>query len=66
MSLITADHLQWLIYVKTESHVYVCIKKLVQNLLAFLIPHLVNVNVDLSYLYFTHSLFQVSITQIQQ
>ena len=43
-----------------------CIKKLAQNFLAFLIPHLVNGNVDLSYLYFTHSLFQISITQIQQ
>ena len=65
MALITADHLQW-IYVKKESHVYMCIKKLAQNFLAFLIPHLVNGNVDLSYLYFTHSLFQISITQIQQ
>ena len=27
ITLITADHLQWNIYVKTKSHVYVCIKK---------------------------------------
>ena len=37
--LITADHLQWTIYVKTRSHVYMSIKKLAQNFPALLIPH---------------------------
>ena len=27
MSLITADHLQWSIYVKTKGRVYMCMKK---------------------------------------
>ena len=39
LTFITADHLQWTIYVKTNSHVYMCIKKLAQNLSALLIPH---------------------------
>ena len=66
MSLITADQLQWTIYVKIKSRVYMCIKKLAQNFPGLLISHQVNGNVYLSYLYFTHSLLQVSVTQIQQ
>ena len=38
-SLITAGHLQWTIYVKTKSVVYMCIKKLAQNFPGLLIPH---------------------------
>ena len=66
MSLITADQLQWTIYVKIKSRVYMCIKKLAQNFPGLLISHQVNGNVYLSYLYFTHSLLQVRVTQIQQ
>ena len=39
MSLITSDHLQWTIYVKTKGCVNMCIKKLAQNFPGFLIPH---------------------------
>ena len=39
MSWITADHLQWTIYVKTKSRVYMCIKKLAQNFPGLPIPH---------------------------
>ena len=52
MSLITADHLQWNIYVK--------------RVLSRPPSHQVNGNVYLSYLRFTHSLLQVSPPQIQQ
>ena len=38
MSLITADHLQWTIYVK-KSRVYMCIKKLAQDFPGLLIHH---------------------------
>ena len=66
MSLITADYLQWTIYVKTKSRVYMCIKKLGQNIPGLLIPHRVNGYVYLSYLYFTHSLLHARVTEIQQ
>ena len=39
ISLITADHLQWTIYVKTKSLVYMRIKKLALNFPDLLIPH---------------------------
>ena len=39
MPLITADHLQWTIFVKTKSRVYMCIKKLAQNFPGVLISH---------------------------
>ena len=39
MPWITADYLQWTIYVKTKSRVYMCIKKLAQNFAGLLIPH---------------------------
>ena len=39
MSWIIADHLQWTIYGKTKSCVYMSIKKLAQNFPGFLIPH---------------------------
>ena len=52
MSLIKADHLQWTIYVK--------------SLLSRFSNHQVNGNVYLSYLRFTHSLLQVTVTQVQQ
>ena len=39
ISLITADHLQWIIYVKTKNRIYMYIKKLVQNFPGLLIPH---------------------------
>ena len=39
MSWITADHLQWTIYEKTKSRVYMSIKKLAQNFPGFVIPH---------------------------
>ena len=39
MSLITADQLQWTIYVKIKSRVYMCIKKLAQNFPVLLISH---------------------------
>ena len=52
MSLITADHLQWNIYVK--------------RVLSRPPSHQVNGNVYLSYLRFTHSLLQVTVTQVQQ
>ena len=39
VSLITADHLQWTIYVKTKNRVYMYIKKLAQNFPGLLIPH---------------------------
>ena len=39
MSLITDDHLQWTIYVKTKSHIYLCIKKLSGNFPGLLVPH---------------------------
>ena len=38
MSCITADHLQWTIYGKTKSRVYMSIKKLAQIFPGFLIP----------------------------
>ena len=66
ITLITADHLQWNMYVKTKNHVYVCIKKPAQNFPGLLIPHEVSGNVYLSYLYFTHSLLSCRVTQIQQ
>ena len=66
MSMIRADHLQWTIYVKTKSRVYMCIKKLGQNIPGLLIPHRVNGYVYLSYLYFTHSLLHARVTEIQQ
>ena len=37
MSWITIDHLQWTIYVKTKSRVYMCIKELAQNFPGLLI-----------------------------
>ena len=39
LSLITTDHLQRTIYVKIKSRVYMCIKKLAQNLPGRLILH---------------------------
>ena len=39
MSLITADHMQWTIYVKTKSRVYMCVQKLAQNFPGLLIPY---------------------------
>ena len=66
MSLITADHFQWAIHVKTKSRVYMRLKKLAQNFPGLLISHQVNGNVYLSYLRFTHSLLQVTVTQVQQ
>ena len=66
MPWITADYLQQTIYVKTKGRVYVCIKILAQNVSGFLILHKVNEKVYLSYLYFTHFPFQVSVTQIHK
>ena len=43
--LITANHLQWVIYVKTKSCAHMCIKKLAQNFLGLLILHWVNRNI---------------------
>ena len=39
MSRITAEYLQWTIYVKTKSGGYMYIKKLAKNVLGLLIPH---------------------------
>ena len=39
LSWITADYLQWTIYVKTKSRFYMCIKKQAQNVPGILIPH---------------------------
>ena len=40
MPWVTADYLQWTIYEKkTKSRVYMCIKKLAQNIPGLLIPH---------------------------
>ena len=39
VSLITGDHLQWTIYVKTKSLVYMRIKKLALNFPDLLISH---------------------------
>ena len=61
MSWITADHLQWTIYVKTKSRVYMCIKELAQNFPGLLIPHQVNQKVHLSYLYIIH-IYSLSFT----
>ena len=43
-----------------------CLKKPAQIFPGLLIPHWLNEKVHLSYLYFTHYLLQVSVTQIQQ
>ena len=66
ITLITADHLQWNIYVKKKPCLCVHKKKLAQNFPGLLIPHQVNGNIYLSYLYFTHSPLSRSVTQIQQ
>ena len=47
---ILPDYLQWTLYVKTKSHVYMCIKKLAKNYPGLVIPHQVNNKVYLSYL----------------
>ena len=39
ISWITAEYLQWTIYVKTKNHVYMYIKKLAKNFPDLLIPH---------------------------
>ena len=39
MPWITADNLQWNIYVKTKSRVYMCLKKTAQIFPGLLIPH---------------------------
>ena len=49
---VTDEYLQWSIYVKTKSHVYMCIKKLAKIFPGLLIPHQVSDEVYLSCLYF--------------
>ena len=39
MSWITAEYLQWTIYVKTKDRVYMYMKKLAKNFPGLLIPH---------------------------
>ena len=63
MSLITADKLQWAIYVKTKSCVYMCMKKLSRPSNPLLGKWKC---INLWYLYFAHFRLQVSITHIQQ
>ena len=53
MSWITADYLQWAIYVKIKSPVYMCIKE-------------TNTKLCILHLYFTHYLLKVNFTQIRQ
>ena len=64
MPWIKADHLQWTMYGKTKSRVYMSIKKTSTKLSGFLIQHYVNEKVYFSYLYFTHYLLQLSTIQI--
>ena len=66
MSWIIAEYLQLTIYVKQKA-MFICTQKnLPKNFPDLLIPHYVNEEVYLSYLYFTDYPVQVSVTKVQQ